>query len=80
MVQARYQRDAQTKHRGSRRSYLNDAEDALIMLAYVSGVLPKDVAADVLTARNEDELDKRIASSVAKGRALGVSLSSKGRP
>jgi len=78
IVTQRYNRRAVRKHRGSRRSYLTEAEDALIILAWQAGELSEGQAARALGLDRVTARDRRIAA-IERGQEIGHALWTAGR-
>ena len=73
IVKQRYNRHAQQKHRGSRRCYRTEAEDALILLAWEAGELSEGQAAKALGVDRVTARDRRL-SAVERGHNIGHAL------
>ena len=73
IVKQRKDRSYQVKHRGSRRSYRTEAEDALILLAWEAGELSEGQASKALWVDRVTARDRKIAA-IERGRVLGKTL------
>ena len=73
IAKQRYNRHAQQKHRGSRRCYRTEAEDALILLAWEAGELSEGQAAKALDVDRVTARDRRLAG-ISHGHDIGHAL------